>query len=176
MLAYQIGQEEAFKTLYERHQKRVYGFLMGKLRTAELADEAFQMTFLKLHQSRHQYDAKLPFTPWLFTLCRNAMIDTIRIRNRTHRKEELNPIAIETAKTEATQETFHQGQSLEKVPGLETLSPKQREAVELRYFEDLPFEEIAKRLEISPTNARQIVSRAIRALKKWIGTQERGDA
>jgi len=169
MLAYQNGQEEAFELLYQRHQKRVYGFLFGKLKNSHSVDEAFQMTFMKLHQARHRYDSTLPFLPWLFTLSRNAMIDVLRSQNRIQRQEELNPIVIDTAQAEVPKET-------PLIPGLEALSAKQREAVELRYLEDLPFEEIARRLEISPLNARQVISRAIRSIKKWIGTQNRGDS
>lgn len=169
MLAYQDGREEAFQLLYQRHNRKIYGFLFGKLRNTQLVDEAFQMTFLKLHQARHHYDSSLPFSPWLFTLCRNAMIDLLRSQNRTNRKEELNPIAIENAVAEPSKEVSF-------IPGLESLPDKHREAVELRYLEELPFEEIAKRLEISPLNARQVVSRAVRSLKKWIGTQKRGDS
>src|SRR5689334_13553329 len=65
MLAYQNGNEEAFQILYQRHHRRVYGYLLAKLKTKQLVEEAFQTTFLKLHQSRHHYDSKLPFTPWL---------------------------------------------------------------------------------------------------------------
>jgi RNA polymerase sigma-70 factor (ECF subfamily) len=167
MLAYQNGQEKAFQTLYQRHHRRVYGFLIGKLKTPQQADEAFQMTFLKLHQSRQHYDPSFPFLPWLFTLCRNTLIDFVRSQNRISKQEELDPVAVDSA--------FTSPEAPLNTPSLQSLSPKHREAIELRYLEDLPFEEIAKRLGTTPLNARQVVSRATRTLKKWFSTNPRGD-
>jgi len=121
MLAHQKGLETAFEVLYRRHEKRVYGFLFGKLKNPQWVDEAFQMTFMKLHQARHRYDSTLPFIPWLFTLSRNAMIDLLRAQNRIQRQEELNPIAVGTAQAEGPKETL-------LILGLEALSVKHRKA------------------------------------------------
>jgi RNA polymerase sigma factor (sigma-70 family) len=51
----------------------------------------------------------------------------------------------------------------------------QQKAIELRYAQDLSFQEIAKKLETSPSNVRQLVSRAVKQLKAVVsrgGTDE----
>lgn len=58
------------------------------------------------------------------------------------------------------------------LPDLSALPGRQRIAVKLRYTDDLSFEEIAKRLDTTPGNARQIVSRALRSLKSLLGKVE----
>jgi RNA polymerase sigma-70 factor (ECF subfamily) len=153
MLAYQLGDENAFRELYARHSGRVLGFLRSKVREEAKARDIFQATFLKLHKSRSLYNPAFPFTPWLFTICRNELFDALRKQKRSI--EDLTAEVPEIAATEPDKTAVD----------LNLLSATQRQAVEMRFADDASFEEIAKALETSPTNARQIVSRAIRALR-----------
>jgi RNA polymerase sigma factor (sigma-70 family) len=85
MQAYQQGGENsarAFESLYERYSAQIYGFLTRRLVDQRMVEDVFQATFLKLHQTRHQYDAAYPFAPWLFTVCRSALLDAVRKNQR----------------------------------------------------------------------------------------------
>ncbi len=165
MLAYAKGSEEAFQILYGRHSSKVYGFLAGKLKDRSLADDAFQATFMKLHSSRAQYDPALPFAPWLFTVSRTAMLDTLRVRKKSTRLEDLNPIAVENAVAETPHEVT-------SIPSLQSLPAAQRQALETRYLQELSFDEIATRLDTSSENSRQLVSRAVKKLRKVLQGSE----
>ena len=156
MISYQEGSEKAFEVLYERHSKKVYGYLKNRLKDPSFADDVFQATFLKLHHYRLKYDPSFPFLPWLFTVCKNVMLDHIRKKGRI--QEELNPLALEQAETPKPNETV-------TVPDLSALPVKQQKAIQLRYMQELSFEEIAKRLETSPPNVRQLISRAMKQLR-----------
>lgn len=162
MLAYQNGSDEAFTVLYRRHSARVYGFLFSRLRDRALTDDIFQATFLKLHRFRGKYDAAAPFLPWLFVVCRTEMIQRIRARNRVQ--------ARETPAAEAEDSLLNAEAPAPAEPeasvNLEGLPPQQRRALELRFGEDLSFDEIAERLHLTPENSRQLVSRAVRRLRK----------
>jgi RNA polymerase sigma factor (sigma-70 family) len=156
MIAYQKGESAAFDILYKRHSGRVYGFLKLRLRDRAQVDDVFQGTFLKLHDHRAQYNDSLPFTPWLFTICRSVLVDAVR-KNATIR-EDHESIDIETVPAQSPESAL-------ELPDLTLLSADQRRAIELRYRQELSFEEIAKKLETSPTNARQLISRAVTKLR-----------
>lgn len=151
MIAYQLGEESAFGLLYARHSGRVYAYLLGRL-NQEAAKDVFQSVFLKLHRTRNNYDRKVPVAAWLFTITRSAMLDAKRKQARL--KED--PIEIDNL---AQSEQFNFKTVTADLEG------KQRNVVELRYVEGLDFDEIATRLETSPSNIRQILSRAIRKLR-----------
>lgn len=160
MQAYQNGSEAAFKYLFERHSPRVYGFLMNRLRNRSQTDDVFQAVFLKLHQSRRLYDPTFLFTPWLFTICKSVLIDQLRKSQRN--KEDTNDEVLENTAAKAESSSTMQ---TDLSAYLRTLPANQKDAIELRYAYDLPFEEIALRLETSPSNVRKLISRGVKKLK-----------
>lgn len=163
MVLYQQDNQIAFDILYRRHSSKVYGFLKKRLKASDLADDVFQATFLKFHRSRGQFEPSFSFTSWLFTVCRSVMFDTLR-------KRRLEPLLAEMAEAEdpgvSTEET-----SQPRLP-LEGLPKAQREAIEMRYLEELNYEQIAGRLNTSSGNVRQLVSRGVRQLRGLITPKE----
>ena len=87
------------------------------------------------------------------------MLDGLRKRRRT--LEDLDFAAVESAPAPEEVE-----EASPKIRGLDELPFAQRQGIELRYGMELSFEEIAAKLETTPSNARQIISRAVRALKR----------
>src|SRR6185295_1339485 len=83
MRAYQGGDAQAFAELYRRHSGRVYAYLTRRLQKAEVANEVFQATFLKVHHSRHRFDFKFPFAQWLYVITKTVLLDHVRKEGRS---------------------------------------------------------------------------------------------
>lgn len=154
MTAYQGGSYDAFEQLYFRHAGRVYAFLNARLRQAEEAQEILQQTFLQVHQSRLRYRNELPFLPWLFSICRNLMIDSIRRKRPTASNE---------------MESFATGE----VPSatnldLDFLDEEPRRLLEMRFQEGLSFDEMALRTGTSAPTLRKRLSRLLGRLRKEV--------
>lgn len=158
MLAYQLGDENSFRELYSRHSGRVLNFLRSKIRDEARARDIFQTTFLKLHRSRSRYNPSLPFVPWLFTICRNELLDAIKKEKRS--LEDTRPDSPEQINFVPNREN-----DLD----LSRLSEVQQRAVQLRFGDESSFDDIARALGTSPSNARQLVSRAVRSLRSIYG-------
>ena len=169
MLRYQQGEVAAFEALYQRHGGRVYGYLDRRLGHRYRTDEVFQEVFLKLHRSRGRYDASFPFLPWLFTLCRNTLIDHLRTERRQPTVLLDETIDIEDL-GQAGEAAWNEGLFQHHA-----LNPRQRTALALRYQEDLPFAAIAEALDTTEPNARQLVSRALRTLRQWLQRSKADD-
>ena len=156
MVLYKNGQESAFKGLYARYADRVYGYLRKRLRDPQAVNDVFQLAFLKFHRSKDQFNTSFMFAPWLFAVVRTSLIDWQKDRKNSSHSVELN------------EESFsHQIAEAPEIAraDLSPLPEAQRAAIEMRYFDDLSFEEIAGRLETTPGNVRQIVSRGLKNLK-----------
>jgi RNA polymerase sigma factor (sigma-70 family) len=161
MRLYQDAREDAFNILYQRHSGLVYGYLRKRLPSAQAANDVFQAAFLKLHRSKNQFNSSFSFLPWLFTVVRTSLLDWQKNQNHMGPMLSLNEDTASATQTDQV-----------TLPDLSALPGRQRTAVKLRYTDDLSFEEIAKRLNTTPGNARQIVSRALRSLKSLLGKAE----
>lgn len=168
MLAYANGDIEAFEALYQRHKNRIFGFLMKKLKNRTEAEEVFQTIFGKLHVARKTYRQDIPFLPWIFTITRNAMIDHVRKRDAYQKYVTTSEAAVETY---AEQSPSDAPGDLE-IKGLSSLTETQRQALEFRFSQGLTFAEIAEQLQTSVGNSRQIISRAIRKLRRMKAGKE----
>lgn len=162
MCAYIDGDVEAFEVLYGRHKNRVFGFLLARLKDPSEAEDVFQTIFSKLHSGRHTYRQEIPFLPWLFTITRNSLIDHVRKKGTYDKLITASPSAVDAcAAPEAGPAPIHTA-----FTELARLSDSQRNALELRFDQGLTFVEIADQMQTSAGNARQIISRAIRKLRR----------
>jgi len=168
MMAYVDGDLEAFEALYRRHKQRIFGFLINKLKNQTEAEEVFQAVFTKLHIARENYRQDIPFLPWVFTIARNALIDHIRKRNVYQKHVTTSELAVATYAEQLSSATS----SHFEVEGLSSLTKTQRQALEFRFNQGLTFAEIAEQMQTSADNSRQIISRAIRKLRKLMTGKE----
>jgi RNA polymerase sigma-70 factor (ECF subfamily) len=78
-----------FETLMRRYQREIYSYLRRYLGDAELAEDAFQGTFLQVHLKCDQFDDERRFRPWLYAVATNQAIDVQR-RSKRHRMASLD--------------------------------------------------------------------------------------
>ena len=167
MESYIMGEVVAFELLFERHSGKVLSYLSKRLQATKEAQDLLQEVFFKLHRSRHQYNRTLPFSPWLFSITRSMWIDFLKKRRL---EDATDPEVIDKlgqgSSGVGTSEPSFRKEILDHLPA------NQKEAVGLRVYDEATFEEIALRLSTSPENARQLVSRGLKKLKKIWGTRE----
>jgi len=161
MQAYVEGDLQAFQALYGRHRDRVFGYLVGRLKSRAEAEEVFQEAFVKLHGNRFRYQAGTPFMAWLFIIVKNSLIDHVRKQNTRGKYLELDPESV----TAAVDEYRPAPDVGEAVAEMSRLSSEQRMMLSMRFNEGRSFAEIAESMDISQPNARKIVSRAIQKLR-----------
>ena len=189
MQLYQQGSIAAFDELYRRHSPKAYGYIRPRLVSRQQADDVLQSCFLKLHQSRHQFDPAQPFLPWFWSVLRSVHADALRrdLRNPAkanaseddaRKKWESLPAehsAASTSELASSSELAPKSASANRGPSpddsisaseiLAGLSPDQRRLLELRTGRELSFEEIGAELSIAPATARQRFSRLVKSLK-----------
>ena len=168
MILYQKGEIGAFNCLYDKYKSLVYGYLHKRVNKLTEVDDIFQNVFLRLHHSRSRYKSEFPFEPWLFAVLRNSLIDRYRKKRKEYHNVSLD--GLEVIPSALQVEDKHNLDGL--LPKNADLTNNQRQAIMLRYGEDFSFEEIAHRLETTSSNARQLVSRALKRLRKHIKIED----
>lgn len=169
---------EALARFYEIYFDRVYGYLRRMLGEDHLAEDVTQDVFMHIQRAIHTYDPARAPGPWVFTIATNKLRDHWRSRRHKDGKLEdtidgeerrLEPPARERGPLPEL-ESAELARELSRA--IETLSPAMREALLLRYFEGLSFEEIAERTGRNETAVRKRYSRALadlrEALEKYV--------
>lgn len=150
VVMYADGNDEAFDQLLSRHQQVVFSYILYTIRNKNLADDFFQETFCKaintIRQGRYTESGR--FRSWLMRIAHNLMIDYFRQKKneKTLSNDEWgmdlfnNPtLCEETVECELVRRQVHS--DVKKL--VKHLPHTQREVVEMRYYEELSFKEIA---------------------------------
>jgi RNA polymerase sigma-70 factor (ECF subfamily) len=82
VVAHRTGDPTALRTLIERYQSDLHGFLTRLTGSRAAADDVFQETFLQVHLSAESFDAERRFKPWLYTIAANKGRDHLRRQRR----------------------------------------------------------------------------------------------
>ncbi len=85
----QRGDRRAFEQLVHRYEGELYSYLRRYLGDAQMAEDAFQTTFLQVHLKCDQFESGRRVRPWLYTVATNQAIDLQR-RNRRHKMVSLD--------------------------------------------------------------------------------------
>ncbi len=175
----------AFRTLVERHQERIFGYLLGMVRSRDLANDLFQETFLRvisaLNKQRGSYTNQGKFLGWVMRIARNATLDHLRSRKKwtdvqpnTNVDDEASYWERLPAETPLADELLHhseQGAWLEDCIG--KLPADQREVLLLRHETDLTFREIAELTNCSINTALGRMRYALLNLRKMMDASKK---
>ena len=145
---------EAFSELYARYSGKVYGFLKKKTTNTADSEDLLQRVFIKVHESKHLYKDKYKFEQWLFVIARTQVLDHFRATKRYRERIEKNELY--------SQEEDKRENNFD----LTNLAEDQKELLEMKYIDELSYQEISKLLNRSEVSLRKTVSRLISRLKQ----------
>jgi RNA polymerase sigma-70 factor, ECF subfamily len=166
------GDVSAFREVIVRHQRQVFITALRLLGSFELAQDAAQEVFLRLHKYLHRYDSAKKFSPWLYQMTVNVCRDLNRHRGRESMLslEELLQNGELAEMTDSVDLESAMGRAEERrilAAALKTLPEKEREAVVLRDIQGLPTKQVAHILGSSEATVRSQVSSARVKIKKF---------
>ena len=164
------GDENAFAQLVALHEKRVYALALRMTGNREDAEDVAQEAFLAAWKGLPAFRGEAGFATWLYRLTSNTAIDHLR-RNKHQRAEaslDDGTLGLEAADPAPTPQEQAESESLREAVrwGLGELSPEHREALTLREYRELSYEEIAGKLGVDLGTVKSRISRARTALRK----------
>lgn len=149
--------QRAYGELMERYRESIFYMLLKMVNNSDDAEDLTIEAFGKAFKRLHQYTPQFAFSTWLFKIASNNCIDHIR-------KKRINALSLDAGYTNSDGETMEINISDGKMDPEETmekkervkkmrevvakLKPRYRELVELRYFQELSYEEISQELDI----------------------------
>ena len=171
MLAYAEGEDRAFRELFQRYAPVLLRLLQRHVGRPADAQDLVQQTFLQVHRARRDFRPNERLRPWIMTIALNLSRDLLRRRGRrpeTSVEESALPLSVAVQPTVET--TNHVSQRVRAA--LRELPQDQRMVIELHWFEELSFEEIAAVVGATCGAARVRAHRGYAAMRKVLEPDE----
>jgi RNA polymerase sigma-70 factor (ECF subfamily) len=155
-----------YSTLYEKYFKRIFLFVHHRIGEKSLSADITSQVFLKALVNLPGYSFRgLPFSAWLFRIALNECNDFFR-KNKRYRLVTMEEGMVEHLHEELTSETRLEDLRQRLPDILQRLSVSELQLIELRYFEQRPFKEVADILGISEIYAKVKLYRILEKMKK----------
>ena len=173
------GDGQAFRKLFDSYFPRLYRFALVRLRgDHDATSEVVQLTFCKAIERLDTYRGEAALYTWFCQICRNTLVDRYRARDADVRRfvpledePELRAVIDAIAAPAACQPEMQAWQedmrrliqaTMDALPG------HYGDALEWKYIDGLPVQEIAARLAIGPKAAESLLTRAREAFRAAI--------
>jgi len=161
------GDHAAFRTLLERYQGPLYAFVLRMVRRPPVAEELVQEAFVRAFRAAPRYRPTASVSTWLFHIAaRLAMNDAAKAHHRHEVAGEAPDVPAEARSPLEELERMEISRAIEEA--LAQLPPQQRAAVVLARYEDMPYREIGKVLEVSEGAVDGLLQRARQTLARLL--------
>jgi RNA polymerase sigma-70 factor (ECF subfamily) len=177
------GDEKAFARLMSRYKDAIYFMLLKMVNNKNDAEDLTLEAFGKAFKNLHQYSPSYAFSTWLFKIATNNCIDFLRkrrgvfvsIENSQENGDNDPPIKLRTNDPNPEEKLIRIQKAILMRKIVHRLKPRYRILVELRYFREYSYEEIAKELHLPLGTVKAQLFRAREMLFKMIESTEIND-
>jgi RNA polymerase sigma-70 factor (ECF subfamily) len=157
------GDRDAFGEIVHRHQQAVFNASYHVLGNVHDAEDATQEAFIRAYQFFDRFDPDRPLGPWLIRIAINICLNRVeRLKSVSSIDDELAPVSDPNPGPEA--QTMIRDRNETVRYELNRLPPRYRAVIDLRHFQELSYEEIAKELKRPLSDIKSDLFRARKLL------------
>ncbi len=168
----ELDADDAWRELIGRHRKRLFSLAYRFTSDYGEAEELTHEIIVRLFRQLHRFDPRAHFAVWLSSVARNHCIDRYRVRVRERQRLALGEIEPENLLGNprlSPDRLYQRRETRDNLRrALEQLSPRLREVIELRFFEELPYEDICLRLGVPEGTVKSRIHRGRAELKRQL--------
>ena len=164
------GNQIAFSTLLDTFWNGVYGFQLKRTENENDAEDITIQTFSKAFDKLHTFDPSYNFNTWLITISKNIHVDLVRKRKRNletgGNQEAVKKVLDDTPSAE--DRLINEQNLANLLRHIKKLKPHYQEIINLRYFKELSYADIAKVLNEPMSSVKVKLLRAKKLLAEII--------
>jgi RNA polymerase sigma-70 factor (family 1) len=162
------GSEEAFTKIFYHYTQRIYGFILAKTKSQEMAEEIVQEVFIKLWEKRTALDHVDNYEAFILTMAANKAYDFLR-RMATQEKAKRKVWTGMQLSSNITDEALALKQSEELIrEAVDLLSPQRKKIFLLSKQQGLTRKEIARELNLSPNTVDNHLQGALQFVREYL--------
>ena len=175
------GDQKAYAELMSRYKDSIYFMLLKMVNNRDDADDLTIEAFGKAFKNLHQYTPDFAFSTWLFKIATNNCIDFIRRKRKftfsidksmeNDSGQEMQ-FEIKSPLLDPEEKMIKKQKAILMRDVVEKLKPRYKRLVELRYFQERSYEEIADELKLPLGTVKAQLFRAREFLYQILKNQE----
>ena len=168
-----IGDQVAFTFLLDFYWNEVYGFMLKRTENETDAEDITIETFSKAFDKLANYNPEFQFNTWLIAIAKNVHIDILRKKKSSlfveiTDEEDYQAYNIADTTPSAEDELITEQNLSQLLQYIKELKPHYQEVIQLRYFQEMSYQEIANQLEEPLSNVKVKILRAKKLLAEII--------
>jgi RNA polymerase sigma-70 factor, ECF subfamily len=159
------GDKRAYSSVLQETARLLRPYLARRLNLTSDVDDVLQDILVSIHKSRHTYDSKRPYLPWVFAIAKFRLADYLR----GHYHDKLRH-AAELSDTDAMYDVTNSSFTYESIKGeIEQLPQKQAIILQLMHEEGYTAREVADKVGMKESAVKVAAHRAYKVLKEKLG-------
>ena len=167
------GDQVAFTFLLDFYWNEVYGFMLKRTENETETEDITIETFSKAFDKLATYNDEFQFNTWLIAIAKNVHIDLLRKKKSKlfidiTDEEDLQAYNIADTTPSAEDKLITEQNLSQLLRFIKELKPQYQEVIQLRYFQELSYQEIANQLEEPLNNVKIKLLRAKKLLAEII--------
>ncbi len=164
------GDNTAFEYLFNRYRDSIYQYYVQRVNGNEDIDDLLQEIFIKVFLNMERYDEQYTFGQWIYAIARNTFIDYVRKRRDNISIDILSStVAASPTMAPSPEENIIGMQQRAQIEHyLQKLTCQYRRLIELRFFKEYSYEEIAAELNMPMGTVKTQIHRARAQLCNYI--------
>jgi RNA polymerase sigma-70 factor (ECF subfamily) len=167
----QRGDGDALATLYDTYVRRIYRYVLLRVRDTAEAEDLTEQVFVKMLESLRSYQAsRAPFSAWLFRIAHNLTVDFERKR-RSRARYVLLQAPLLSSEDPGDLAMLHI-QSEQVLEAVKDLPEAQRQVIALRFGGQHSTAEVARIMARSEAAVKSLQYKAIQTLRQVLGGVE----
>jgi RNA polymerase sigma factor (sigma-70 family) len=177
--SYKKGEEWAISFIYSEHAEKLYRYGLKFTSEITVIEDALQDLFAELVKTRRTIGNTDNILYYLLKSFKRKLLRKLQTEKRYERSETSNEYQFDVTwsiEHEMILEEISDHKSKILLMALNELTPRQKEAIYLRFTKELDYKDIADLMDISVEACRNLISKAITTLKKWISDKGQNPA
>ena len=159
--------DRGFRLLMSTYQERLYWHIRRLVLVHEDADDVLQNTFIKIYRGILQFEGKSKLYTWLYRIATNEAITFLQSRRR-HDTSALDE-SVSAVANSLRADTWFDGDALQVQlqQAMAQLPDKQRQVFNLRYYDEMPYEEMSGLLDTSVGALKASFHHAVKKIENF---------
>lgn len=177
--SFKKGEEWAISFIYSEYAEKLYRYGLKFTPEIPVIEDALQDLFAELIKNRKSTGTTDNILFYLLKSFKRKLLRKMQTEKRFVNDEELQDYHFDvtwSVEHELILEEVSEQKSKMLLKALNELTPRQKEAIYLRFTRELDYKEVAGLMDISVEACRNLISKAISTLKKWIEEKGGGSA